>query len=161
MSGDHTPAGQPTGIMRPADPAALPGDLPRFLALWEERRGSRRLPRRQDFSFEDLAPWIGRINVMQVEGNTARFLIFCEESARRYAGEMTGKTFDAFRPESLALAAQANHEAFMAGGGIPMSSVVTGPFGDRALSWARLCVPLSTDGIEIDRYFVVLLFPDD
>jgi hypothetical protein len=147
--------------MRPVDPDILPPDLARFLALWEQKRGSRRFPRRQDFSFEDLGPWMGRINVMQVEGSTARFLVFSGESARRYGGEMTGKTFADFRPESMAAAAQANHEQFMAGGGIPMMVAVTGPFGERALSWFRLCLPLSTEGKTIDRYFVALQFPAD
>jgi len=144
--------------MEPADPARLPLALARFLALWESKRGDRRMPRRGDFSHEDLMPWMGVLNLMAVEGDDARFVIFAGESARRYGKEMTGKRLSQFEPRSLADAALADHRAFMAAGGIAMSKVVTGPFDNRELRWTRLAAPLSEDGTAIDRYFVALEF---
>lgn len=146
--------------MHPANPAWLPPDLAEFLALWNAKRGKRRFPCRADFSMDDLKPWFGRLNVMAVEGDEARFLIFSEESVRHYGREMTGKRLSEFTPESLAQSALADHRTFMAAGGVPMTRMVEGPFGDRYLRWTRLVVPLSSDGNTIDRYFVALNFTD-
>ena len=144
--------------MVPLDPARLPPALARFLALWEAKRGDRRMPRRADFSHEELGPWMGVLHLMAVEGADARFLVFGSKSARYYRGEMTGKLLSQFQPEALADAALADHRLLMQAGGIPLSKVVTGPFGDRELHWTRLALPLSEDGTTIDRYFVVLEF---
>jgi hypothetical protein len=144
--------------MEPADPARLPPSLARFLALWNEKRGQRRMPARRDFSFDDLRPWLGLLNVMAVEGDEARFLIFAETSVKHYGREMTGKLLSQFVPKALADAALADHRRFMAAGGIPMSKQVTGPFEDRVLRWTRLAVPLSDDGKTVRRYFVALNF---
>lgn len=146
--------------MHPANAAWLPPDLADFLALWNTKRGNRRFPSRADFTVTDLKPWFGRLNVMAVEGDEARFLIFSEESVRHYGREMTGKLLSEFTPDGLAQAALADHRAFMASGGTPMTRVVSGPFGDRYLRWTRLVVPLSSDGEKIDRYFVALNFVD-
>jgi hypothetical protein len=144
--------------MEPADPARLPEPLARFLALWNAKRGGRRMPSRADFTHDDLGPWMGRINVMVVEGDEARFAIFSGESTRIYGREMTGKLLSAFVPIEMAEAATTDHRTLMAAGGMPMMRMVTGPFGDRELSWFRLATPLSSDGTTIDRYFVALHF---
>ena len=39
-----------------------------------------------------------------------------------------------------------------------MMRMVSGPFGDREMTWFRLATPLSRDGATIDRYFVALHF---
>lgn len=147
--------------MKPALSVALPPDLVRFLELWERKRGDRPFPTRSDFTIEDLRPWIGRLNLVAVEGDDGRFLVFCQESLRRYGREMTGKRMSDFEPASLAHAAVADHRAFMAGGGVPMAKTVSGPFGGRVLHWTRLAVPLATDGTTIDKYFVALDFEVD
>lgn len=151
-------AGRPPTAMEPADPARLPETLARFLALWNAKRGRRRMPRRADFMHEDLRPWLGRLNLMVVAGNDARFAVFSSESTRVYGREMTGRLLSQFEPVQLAEAALADHRAFMAGGGTAMMKRVTGPFGDREMTWFRLAAPLSDDGTTIDRYFVALHF---
>ncbi len=137
--------------MQPADPSLLPPSLARFLDLWNAKRGERRMPARREFSHEDLWPWMGLLNLVQVEGEDGqdgRFLVFSETSARVYGREMTGKTMRQFAP------------APMAGGGVPMFMCVVGPFDNRELEWTRLATPLSEDGRHIDRYFVALHFDE-
>lgn len=142
--------------MQPADPSRLPPSLARFLALWESKRGSRRMPNREDFSFEDLWPWLGQLNLIAVEGDDGRFVVFSETSTRLYGREMTGKRISDFVPQVLADAALADHRAFMAGGGIPMSTLVDITYEYRAMRWTRLVLPLADDERTVQRYFVVL-----
>ena len=144
--------------MEPADPERLPPSLARFLALWHAERGQRRMPARADFSHDDLRPWMGLLNVMAVEGDEARFVVFAEISAKHYGREMTGKLLSQYEPKALADSALADHRRFMAGGGVPMSKLVTGPFENRVLRWTRLAAPLSDDDSTVRRYFVALHF---
>lgn len=146
--------------MEPADPAKLPPSLARFLALWEAKRGTRRMPARSDFSFEDLWPWMGYLNLVAVEGDEGRFVVFSETSTRVYGREMTGKRLSEFTPQKLADAALADHRRFMDGGGIPMSSLVEISFEHKAMRWARLVAPLSDDDWSVKRYFVALHFDE-
>lgn len=146
--------------MQPVDSSLLPPSLARFLALWETKRGGRRMPTRRDFGHEDLWPWMGLLNLVRVEGGDGRFLVFSETSARVYGREMTGKTMRQFNPASLAASAIEAHRALMAGGGVPMFMRVAGPFENRELQWTRLATPLSEDGRHIDRYFVALHFDE-
>ena len=148
-------------VVKPALSVALPPGLARFLELWERKRGNRPFPARADFTVEDLRPWIGRLNLVAVEADDGRFLVFCQESLQRYGREMTGRRMSDFEPAELAQAAVADHRAFMAGGGRPMAKTVSGPFGGRVLGWARLAVPLATVGATIDKYFVALDFEVD
>ncbi len=147
--------------VKPALSVALPPSLARFLELWERKRGDRQFPSRADFTIADLRPWIGRLNLVAVEGDDGRFLVFCQESLHRYGREMTGKRMSDFDPAALAQAALADHRAFMAGSGVPMTKTVSGAFGGRVLCWTRLAVPLATDGTTIDKYFVALDFEID
>lgn len=142
--------------MQPADPARLPPSLARFLALWEAKRGARRMPARRDFTFEDLWPWLGRLNLIAVEGDEARFVVFSEVSTRLYGREMTGKRLSEFVPRVLADAAIADHRAFMAAGGIPMSKLVDITYEYREMRWTRLVLPLADDERTVKRYFVAL-----
>jgi len=146
--------------MQPADPGFLPPSLARFWELWNAKRGARRMPARRDFSHEDIWPWMGLLNLVAVEGEEARFVVFSETSARVYGREMTGKLMRQFEPPALAVAALEAHRAFMAGDGIAMMARVTGPFENREMQWTRLATPLSEDGERIDRYFVALHFDE-
>lgn len=146
--------------MQPAHPSLLPPSLARFLALWETKRGGRRMPARRDFNHEELWPWMGLLNLVAVDGEEARFVVFSETSARVYGREMTGKTMRQFEPASMAAAAVEAHRALMAGGGVPMFMRVVELFENRELEWVRLAAPLSADGDGIDRYFVALHFDE-
>jgi len=142
--------------VQPADPSRLPPSLARFLALWNEKRGQRRMPARRDFSFEDLWPWLGQLNLIAAEGDDGRYVVFSETSTRLYGREMTGKRISDFAPQVLADAALADHRAFMAAGGIPMSTLVDITYDHRAMRWTRLVLPLADDERTVKRYFVAL-----
>jgi hypothetical protein len=142
--------------VQPADPSRLPPSLARFLALWNGKRGARRMPARRDFSFEDLWPWLGRLNLIAVEGDDGRFVVFSETSTRLYGREMTGRRLSEFTPKVLADAALSDHRAFMAAGGIPMSTLVDITYEYRAMRWTRLVVPLADDERTEKRYFDAL-----
>lgn len=114
------------------------------------------MPARRDFSFEDLWPWLGQLNLIAIDGDEARFVVFSETSTRLYGREMTGRRLSEFTPKVLADAALADHREFVAAGGIPMSSHVNITYEHREMRWTRLVVPLADDERTVVRYFVAL-----
>ena len=73
------PSAAPTGwIFRlhlqeaPDGFAAVPG-IASLQALWDSRRGARRLPARDDFPVEDLRPWLGYVSLVDVTPPPRRF----------------------------------------------------------------------------------------
>jgi hypothetical protein len=60
-------------------------------ALWNDRRGARRMPARGEFSADDLRPWLGEIHLIEVieGGKDFRYLVFGTDIARYYDVEMT------------------------------------------------------------------------
>ena len=118
------------------------------------------MPARRDFTYEDLWPWLGRLNLIAVDGDDARFVVFSEVSTRLYGREMTGKRLSEFSPQVLADAALADHRAFMAAGGVPMMSRVDITYDYREMRWTRLVLPLADDERTVKRYFVALHVDD-
>ncbi|WP_448206463.1 PAS domain-containing protein [Azospirillum sp. sgz302134] len=64
--------------------------------LWEERRGGRIVPARQDFAFEDFRPWLGHIRIIRVEREPLRFKVTLDgsEIVNTAGVDLTGKYLD-------------------------------------------------------------------
>src|SRR5690349_6509917 len=60
-------------------------------ALWNDRRGNRRMPARKEFSTDDLRPWLGSVHLIEVVegGKDFRYLVYGTDIARYYDVEMT------------------------------------------------------------------------
>lgn len=63
-----------------------------LVALWEERRGNRALPTRDDLPVKDLRPWLGCLALFEFRPSLGPVFRLCGTSLhRRFGGEMTGK----------------------------------------------------------------------
>src|SRR3546814_2435619 len=103
--------------MLPVDSVALPPELTRFLALWESRRGTdRMMPRRGDFSLEDLWSWMGYLHLVELEqdGADGRYRVFATASTERFRQEMTGRLISQYQPSDLAIRAHDDHRTIVA-----------------------------------------------
>lgn len=142
------------------DPAALPPELARFLSLWEGKRGAARvMPRRSDFSLEELWPWMGHLHLVELKqgGADGRYRVFATASTERFRQEMTGRLISEYKPADLAARAIEDHRTVVAACG-PVTRTVHDLLGGTMMHWSRLAVPLGDDGHSMDRYFVALHF---
>jgi hypothetical protein len=69
-----------------------PEEITALEAFWRLRRGNRPLPRRSDFGFEDLRPWLGNIGIVSVEG---------AGPGRRFRVALSGTRLDDYRGRSV------------------------------------------------------------
>lgn len=69
-----------------------PEEITALEAFWRLKRGNRTLPRRRDFSFEELRPWLGNIGIVSVEGTA---------QARRFRVALSGTRLDDYRGSSI------------------------------------------------------------
>jgi hypothetical protein len=145
--------------MTSAMPTDLPPELARFLALWERKRKSRAMPSRQDFTLEELWPWMGRLHLVELEngGADGRYRVFATASTERFRQEMTGRLISDYQPDDLALRALEDHRSIVAAA-MPVTRTVNDLLGGTMMHWTRLAVPLGHDGSRMDRYFVALHF---
>lgn len=71
-----------------------------LVALWEERRGSRTVPTRDDLPVKDLRPWLGSLALFEFPSASSPVFRLCGTSLhRRFGGEMTGKPVAALPPD--------------------------------------------------------------
>ena len=79
-------------VAMPIEP--LP-DLPEFNNLidtWNRTRGNALMPRWQDFSFDELMPWVGKLAVSEFNGDDDLvFILFGGTFVELFDQELTGK----------------------------------------------------------------------
>ena len=66
--------------------------LGRLLALWHAKRGTRAMPGRADFSFEDFLPWVGHLALLDVveAGEDFRYVLYGTRLAETFGFDLTG-----------------------------------------------------------------------
>lgn len=62
-----------------------------LVALWEQRRGGRCTPTREDLPVQDLRPWLGSLAIIEFRPDGPHFRLCGTALHRRFGGEMTGK----------------------------------------------------------------------
>lgn len=136
---------------------SCPEELQSLEALWRLKHGGRRLPRRSDFRPEELKPWLGNLAIVAVERQPAlRFRVMLSgtvlDDYRGYG--ITGQYVDALRTgpvRSLPRFIQCVEEA------APVRFVHDNSFNSTVYSrMAKLLLPLSEDGMQVDRVLVGL-----
>ncbi len=65
--------------MPPREPSSAVAAL---RSLWESKRGAREMPDRGDFQVVELARWLGRLNLMSLRDDTARFDVYGTSNSR-------------------------------------------------------------------------------
>jgi hypothetical protein len=137
-------------------PTTFPDYLRTLFALWNTKRGSRSLPSRRDFATVDLQPWLNELHLVAVRPEGLRFIVFATGPATRYGTEMTGRYVADLQPAAMADEVE---RAYLTA--VETRSPVFGTHVARGTdggpqTWSRLILPLSDDGIAIDRLFVAV-----
>ena len=123
--------------------------LQALLALWNERRGGKQMPSRDDLPVTTLRPWLGNLALIDLTGAAPYFRLCGTGLHARFGGEMTRKKLDTLddardgKDLRLCIAkvrntfspVQMTHEADMPGG---------------KMIFHELCAPLAHDGTHID-----------
>jgi hypothetical protein len=80
-------------------PGPLHPKLKALLAVWEEKRGSHRMPSREDLPVQALKPWLGHLALLETAAGGFRFRICGTELIPRCGGEATGRGLHELPPE--------------------------------------------------------------
>lgn len=117
------------------------------------------MPARYDFVIDDLAPWLGRLNLISLENGVARFDVFGTHNSREIGIELTGRTVDALPAEDRALANAGIDRAVRERA--PVFETVSMVRNQRLRVYDRLILPLSDDGGTVNKMFVLIDSPQD
>lgn len=71
--------------------AAANQKLTALLALWEQKRAERVMPRRNEFSIADLRSWLGNLALIDLGEGRATFRLCGINLFPRFGGDMTGR----------------------------------------------------------------------
>ncbi len=154
QAGIHSAPGM--AILPPRDPSAAVGAL---RALWDSKRGSREMPDRRDFKVEELARWLGRLNLLSLRDATARFDVFGTFNSRDLGLEMTGLMLDAL-PPSVREITEAGIERVRHERG-PVFETVRVQMQSRMRIYDRLLLPLANADGKIEKILVLIDSPRD
>jgi hypothetical protein len=127
--------------------------LTALLALWEQKRGIRPVPSRDDFPVGELRPWLGNLALIDLTGDAPRFRLCGTSLHVRFGGEMTKRTVAALEvglggPELLACIEEARQTLMPA----TLTQRIAGD--PKQIVFHELCLPLGQDG----RFADTILF---
>lgn len=128
-------------------------------ALWHAKRGEREMPARGDFSFNELAIWLGRLNLVTIDANGARFDVFGTRNSRELGVEMTGVSFNALPVQARAVAIAGIERVVSARA--PVFETVRVVLERRLRVYDRLILPLSDAEGRVEKVLVLIDNPRD
>ncbi len=134
----------------------LPPRLRLFYELWNRKRGTRTIPARADFPFEELRPWLGELHLLEALPGDFRFQVYATGSAERVRREYTGFLMSQVEPQELAREAVAAYRKAVETRQPSFTDRSDIMIEGRLYSWKRLIAPLGDDGETVDRIFVCL-----
>jgi hypothetical protein len=136
-------------------PVTFPSTLGALFHLWNNKRDTRAMPSRRDFTTVELQPWLSELHLVAVHPEGLRFVVFAPGPADRYGADMTGRYVSDLEPPELAREAGRAYSAAIETRA-PMFSTQSASDSGRRRSWSRLILPLSDDGLAVDRLFVAM-----
>lgn len=140
-------------------PAAFPDYLRTLFALWDTKRGLRIMPSRRDFATVELQPWLNELHLVAVRPEGLRFVFFASGPATRYGTEMTGRTVGDLQPAAMADEVERAYLTAVETRSPVFGTHANRGFGTESQTWSRLILPLSEDGVAVDRLFVAVWEP--
>ena len=141
-------------------PTAFPDYLRTLFALWNTKRGLRVMPSRRDFATVELQPWLNELHLVAVRPEGLRFVVFASGPATRYGTEMTGRTVGDLQPAAMADEVERAYLTAVETRSPVFGTHANRGFGTESQTWSRLILPLSEDGVAVDRLFVAVWEPD-
>ncbi len=140
--------------MPPRDPSAAVSAL---RLLWDSKRGDRELPDRVDFRVEELARWLGRLNLLSLRDDTARFDVYGTLNSRDLGLEMTGLTLDDLPLNVRAITVAGIQRVLRERG--PVFETIRLQLQSRMRTYDRLLLPLAGANGEIEKILVLIDSP--
>jgi hypothetical protein len=143
----------------------IPPDLRRRAELcalhrfWldKKRRAGGRLPRRSEIRPEDLKPWLGWVNLLEVVdgGRDFVFRLYGSNVAREFGRDLTGRGVGDLPPEHVPIVTAPFARVIRER--VPCASRHHILFEDgRSFVWERLILPLAEDGATVDILLIAL-----
>jgi hypothetical protein len=124
-------------------------------ALWHRCHQTGQLPKRADFSIEDLRPWLGRLILVDVlydsDGLDLFYRVHGTTLAEMLGQELTGKRLSDLQPPELRALIRGEYVKVVAAR-VPMVVRRRRSYGDRGTYLIeRTLLPLSRDGTDVDQ----------
>jgi len=131
-------------------------DLAGLHDYWDRRRAGGRMPPWHKFDAVEMRPWLGRLNVVDVEDqngtNAFRYSIFGTEIAMALDCEMTGR-YVGDGDDSAGVVLLEGYREIVARR-LPLLRRQDSVEGTRLLHHARLMLPISEDGRSVSKILV-------
>ncbi|HVO17047.1 MAG TPA: PAS domain-containing protein [Alphaproteobacteria bacterium] len=145
--------------MSRADPKIDDAFLRGLYQHWKSKRGRRPYPKWSDFDPLELRPWLGLINVVEVEPATRRFKfrIFGQSGASLLGVELTGRYADELR-DYVVDTVLADYTTLIETGKTIYKVREIGMPGGRTMRLMRLLMPLSARGDALDMILSAIRF---
>lgn len=141
---------EPTELLR------FYSDLAGLHAYWDRKRAGRRMPPWHKFDAVEMGPWLGRLNVVDVERRGCavayRYRIFGTEIAVILGREMTGRYVGDGDAGAGALMLEGYRE--IVAGRAPTLRRQDPVEGTRMLRHVRLMLPIGEDGRQVSKILV-------
>jgi hypothetical protein len=120
-------------------------ELRDLLALWNKKRGSRRMPAWPDFSVPELKSWLGNLNLLDIldGGADFRFRVHGTKVAATVGVDQTGRLFSEL-PPSVGVQLRADYSTAVREGR-PSLVVRPGSVYKDFMPTEKLILPLSKD----------------
>lgn len=127
-------------------------EIARALAYWRAKRGERLLPSRADIDPLDLSVDLPRVMMAEVSHDPLefRYRVAGTGTFRVHGEELTGKHARDLQPPEFGALIH-GHYCECVARRAPMLHLIQLNTGDVATSYARIILPLSSDGQAIDR----------
>jgi hypothetical protein len=137
---------------------SCPEELRSLEAFWQMKRGDRALPSRCDFPPHELRPWLGNIGIVTVERG---------DEATRFRVVLSGTQLDSYRGHSITgqyvdeichnIASTTPHYHDCVARAAPVHFLHdNSPNSAIYTSMGKLLLPLSEDGVTVDRILVAI-----
>jgi hypothetical protein len=136
-------------------------EIARALAYWRAKRGTRLLPSRADIDPLDLSVDLPRVMMAEVTYDPLefRYRVAGTGTFRVHGEELTGKHPRDLQPPEFGMLIY-NHYCEAVARREPILHLIQLDVGDVATSYARVILPLGSDGQTVDRLLTVECYED-
>ena len=151
-----------TGVHLFTTECHIPDDLSMFAGLqsayayWQNKRGTRDWPGRDDLNPLEMRDFLPRIMLADVTRDPVRFRYrLCGTGiCHVHQGDPTGLTADQLQPDHYGALVHSQYEGMLTKGA-PIAHLNVFSNADRYKSYAHIILPLSRSGTEIDMVMTV------
>lgn len=131
-----------------------------ILDLWDSKRADNLLPARSSFTFEDFAGWYGSIAISVIEGDDMRFSLYGSNFVECLGVDLTKELLCESMDQALIAQTRAYFHDLIEG---PYIGHMTGHApteGRDFVPFDVLDLPLSDDGVTVDRFLHAILLEE-